>query len=112
MFTNNVFENVPHHRLLLLDHFLGLLDRGAMPLRFQLVIDKRLEKLKRHLLWQTALIELEFRANHDYRPAGVVHALPEQVLAEAPLLALERVGQRLERTIVGAAQNAAAAAVV
>src|SRR5882762_8860301 len=112
MFANDVFENVPHHRLLLLDHFLGLLDGRAVPLRFELVIDERLEKLERHLLRQTALIELEFRANHDYRPAGVVHALPEQVLAEAPLLALERVGQRLERTIVGSAQNAAASAVV
>src|SRR5712675_3456778 len=112
MFANNVFENVPHYRLLLLDHFLGLLDSGAMSLRFQLVIDERLEKLERHLLRQTALIELEFRADHDNGAAGVVHALAEQVLAEAALLALERIGQRLERTIVGSAENAAAAAVV
>src|SRR5712672_3297108 len=112
MFTNDVFENVPHHRLLLLDHFLGLLDGGAMPLRFELVIDERLEKLKRHLLRQTALIELEFRADHDNGAAGVVHALTEQVLAEAALLALERVGQGFERAIVGAAKNASAAAVV
>ena len=48
----------------------------------------------------------------DDRAAGVVHALAEQVLAEAALLALERIGERLERAIVGAAQHAAAAAVV
>ena len=94
MFANDVFENVPDHRILLLDHFLGLLDRGAVPLRFELVIDERLEKLERHLLRQTALVELEFRANDDDGTAGVVNALAEQVLAEAALLALERVGQR------------------
>src|SRR5205814_3254497 len=38
--------------------------------------------------------------------------LAEEVLAEAALLALERVGERLERTIVRAFEHAAAAAVV
>ena len=36
----------------------------------------------------------------------------KQVLAEASLLAFQRIGQRLQRTIVGAAQHAAAAAVI
>src|SRR4029077_7297503 len=36
----------------------------------------------------------------------------EKVLAEAALFALERVGKRLERAVVGAAQDASAAAVV
>ena len=48
----------------------------------------------------------------DDRTAGVVDALAEQVLAEPALLALERVGQRLQRAVVGPAQHAAAAAVV
>ena len=55
---------------------------------------------------------LQLGADHDDRTAGVVDALAEQVLAEAALLALEGVGERLERTVVGAAQHAAAAAVV
>src|ERR1700719_286930 len=101
MFANNVFENVPDNRLLLLDHFLGLLDGGAVTLRFKLVINERLEELERHFLRQTALVELECRADHDDGAAGVIHALTEQVLAEAALLALERVAERLERTIVG-----------
>src|SRR6202040_771244 len=54
----------------------------------------------------------EFRADDDYGAAGVVHALAEEVLAEAALLALERVAEGLERTVVGAAQHAAAAAIV
>ena len=112
MLANDVFENVPDDRLLLLDHFLGLLDGGAVALGFELVIDEGLEKLERHFLGQTALVELQFRADDDDGAAGVVDALAEQVLAEAALLALERVGQGFERAVVGAAQNAAAAAVV
>ena len=112
MFANHVFEDVPDDGFLLLDHLLGLLDGGAMAGGFELVIDERLEELEGHLLRQTALVQAQFRADDDDGAAGVVHALAEQVLAEAALLALERVGKRLERAIVGAAQNAAAAAVV
>ncbi len=112
MLADHVLENVPDDRFLRLDEFLGLLDGGAMARGFELVIDERLEKLERHLLGQTALVQLQFRADHDDRTAGIVHALAEQVLAEAALLALERVGERLERAIVGSAQHAATAAVV
>ncbi len=112
MLANDVFENVPNDRLLLLDHFLGLLDGGAVPLRFELVIDERLEELERHFLGQTALVEFQFRADDDDGTARIVHALAEKVLAEAALLALERIAEGLEWAVVGAAQNAAAAAVV
>src|SRR5260370_2893072 len=110
MFQDNVFQNVPNDGLLLLDHCVGLLDGGAVALSFELVIDERLEELERHLLGQTALVELEFRADDDDGAAGVVHALAEKVLAETPLLALERVAEGLERTGVGPTQNPAAAA--
>src|SRR6202030_3636422 len=112
MFANHVFENVPDDRILLLDHFLGLLDGGAVTLGFELVIDEGLEKLERHFLWQTALVKLQFGADDDDGTAGIVDALAEQVLTEATLLALESVGQGLERAIVGAAQNTATATVV
>ena len=95
MLANHFFEDVPDDRFLLLDHLLGLLDRGAVPGGFEPVVDERLEQLERHLLRQAALVELQFRADDDDRAAGVVHALAEQVLAEAALLALERVGERL-----------------
>src|SRR5258707_1893731 len=83
-----------------------------MALGFELVINERLEELERHLLRQTALVEFQFRADDDHGAAGIVHALAEKVLAETALLALERVGQRLERAVVGSAQNTAAAPVV
>ena len=59
-----------------------------------------------------ALVELELGPDDDDRPARVVHALAEQVLAEPALLALEHVGQRLERTLAAAANRLGAAAVV
>ena len=40
------------------------------------------------------------------------HALAQQVLTEASLLALQRVRQRLQRTIVGATQHAATTSVI
>ena len=98
--------------ILLLDQFLGLLDGGAMAALFQAMIDERLEQLERHLLGQTALVQLQLGTDHDDRTAGIIDALAEQVLAEAALLAFERIGERFERAVVGAAQHAAAAAVI
>ena len=96
----------------MLDHLLGLLDGGAVAGLLEAVIDEGLEELERHLLGKTALVQLQLGADDDDGTAGVVDALAEQVLAEAALLALEGVGERLERTVVGTAQHAAAAAVV
>jgi hypothetical protein len=63
-------------------------------------------------LGRAALVQLERRAHHDDRAARVVDALAQQVLAEAPALALDHVGQRLQRALVGAGHGLAAAAVV
>ena len=57
-------------------------------------------------------MQLELGAHHDHGAAGVVDALAEQVLAEAPLLALQHVGERLERALVGPGDGLAAPAVV
>ena len=112
MVLDDLFENVPHHGVLLLDQFLGLLDGGAMAALLEPMIDERLEQLQGHLLRQAALMQLQLGADHDDGAAGIIHALAEQVLAEASLLAFEGVGERFERAVVGAAQHAAAAAVV
>ncbi len=55
---------------------------------------------------------LSSRPGHDDRAAGEVDALAEQVLPEAALLALEHVGERLQRPLVGAGDDPAAPAVV
>src|ERR1035437_2726698 len=89
MVLDALFQDVPHHRVLLLHQFLGLLDGGAVAALFEAVIDERLEQLQRHLLGKAALMELQLRTHHDHRTARVVDALAEQVLAETALLALE-----------------------
>ena len=94
---DDLVEHVPDLGAAALDHALGGLDvLGDLgvdePLHHE-----RLEELERHQLGQAALVELERRADDDDRTARVVDALAEQVLAEAALLALQHVGQALER---------------
>src|SRR5690606_8971150 len=97
---------------LLLDELLCLLDGRGITLGVEAGIDERLEELESHLLRQAALVQLELRTRHDNRTARVVDALAEQVLTEAALLALEHVGQRLQRTLVRSGDDAATTAVV
>ena len=109
---DDLAQDVPHLGLLALDQPLRALDRLDVAAVLELADDERLEQLERHVLRQPALVELELGTDHDHRAARVVDALAEQVLAEAALLALEHVGERLERPVALAAHGAAAAAVV
>src|SRR5215471_1580605 len=112
MLADHLVENIPDLGLFLFDELLGLLNGGRQALGVKARVDERLEQLKRHLLGQPALLQLELGADHDDRAARVVDALAEQVLAEAALLALQHVGERLQRALVGAGDDAAAPAVV
>ena len=112
MLADHLFEDVPDFRALALDQALGGLDGRGFAAQLQLLEDERLEQLERHLLRQAALVQAQRRTDHDDRAARVVDALAEQVLAEAALLALDHVGERLQRALVGAGDRAAAAAVV
>ena len=112
MLANHLVEDVPNLRFFLFDQLLGLLDRGGQALGVEARVDERLEQFERHLLGQAALMQLEFGADHDHRAAGIIDALAQQVLTESPLLALQHVGQRLQRTLVGARDDAPAPTVV
>ena len=115
---DDLFEDVPHHGVpgqagrRALDHPLGGLDVLAVRQVDQTLHHERLEQLQRHLLGQTALVQLQLRAGDDDRAAGVVDALAEEVLTEAALLALEHVRQRLQRPVARARDRATATAVV
>src|ERR1700730_1258628 len=110
MLANDVVEDVPDVLALFLDHLLGALDSRDVALFFELVVDERLEQLEGHLLGQTALMQPKLGADYDDRAARVVDALAEQVLPEASRLALEHIGQRLQRTLGRSGDRAAAAA--
>src|SRR5690349_10897929 len=109
---NHLFENVPNDGILLFYQLLGLLNSCAMASLLQPVIDEWLKQFKRHLLRQTALVQLQLRTDHNDGAARVIDTLTEQVLTEPTLLALECIGERLERSIVRAAQHASTAAVI
>src|SRR5213083_3353225 len=109
---DDFFQDLVHLRGFLFDDLLRPLDRLGDPLLHQLVDNEGLEQLDRHGLGEPALVQPQLRAHHDHRPAGIVHALAEQVLAEPALLALEHVGQRLERPLAAPADRLRAAAVV
>ncbi|MPM12273.1 hypothetical protein SDC9_58625 [bioreactor metagenome] len=112
VFGDDLFEDVPHPRVLALDHPLGGLDVLRMVEVGQPLHHERLEQLQGHRLRQAALVQLELRADHDDRTAGVVDALAQQVLAETTLLALQHVGDRLQRAVARAGHRTATAAVV
>ena len=112
MFGDHLFEHVPHNRARTLDHALCGLDVLRVVEIDQSLHDERLEQLERHLLRQTALVQLQLRTDDDHRTTRVVDALAEQVLTETTLLALEHVGQRLQCTVARAGDRTATTAVV
>ena len=110
--ADDLFQNVPHDRALTLDHALGGLDVLGVVEIDQPLHHERLEQLQRHLLGQTALVQLEPRADDDDGTTRVVNALAEQVLTEPALLALEHVGQRLQRPVTRTGDRTTATTVV
>ena len=109
---DHLLQGVPHLGPHPVHHLLRGLHVGGEAALHQPLHDEGLEQLQRHLLRQAALVQLEVRIDHDHGAAGVVHALAQQVLAEAPFLALEHVGEGLERPVVRAGDGPAAAAVI
>ena len=94
---DDLLEEVPDLGPLLLVPLPGDLDARDEAFLLQLVEDERLEELQGHLLGQAALVELQLRTDDDDRPARVVDALAQEVLAEPALLAAQGLAQRLER---------------
>ena len=100
MLTNHLCEDIPDFRWLSLNHLFGSLDRAGQSAMFQLAKNERLEQLQRHFLGQTTLMQPQGRTGHNYRTSGVVDPLTQKILAETALLALDHIGQGLERTLV------------
>ena len=112
VFGDDLFEDIPHLRVLTLDHALGRLDVLSVVEIDQTLHHEGLEQLQRHGLGQTALVQVQLRTDDDDRTARVVHTLTEQVLTETSLLALEHVRQRLERAVARSGHRTSATTVV
>ena len=92
--------------------FLARLTVSAMPFSTSLWMMNGLKSSTAIALGRPHWCSRSSGPDHDDRPARVVHPLAEQVLAEPALLALEHVGQRLERPLAPAPDGLGAAAVV
>ena len=109
---NDLGQTFPHLGCLALHQALGALDGAHMPLGLQLVVDEGLEELDAHLLGQSALVQSEVRSGRDDRAPRIIHTLAKQVLPETALLALEHVGEGLERSPVGTGDDPSSPSVV
>ena len=112
MLGDDFLEHTPHSRVAAIDQMLRALHVLRIVEVHKTLDDERLEQLKRHRLRQTALVHAQARADDDHGTARIIHALTEQVLTEAALLALEHVSQGLERAVRSAGDRTAATAVV
>src|SRR5713226_8523906 len=108
MVFDDLLEYVPHFRLDTLDKAFRALDVVREVLLDQFAHDEGFEEFQGHLFGQTALMQLQIGADHDDGAARVVDALAEQVLTEAPLLALEHIGEALELVVAGTGYRAPA----
>ena len=109
---NHFGQNIPYFRNTLLDQLFGCLDGIGQAAQFQLVVDKRLEQLQRHLLGQAALMQFQIGTNHNDGTSGIIHALTEQILTETTLLALDDIGQGFQRTPIITGDRLAAAIII
>ena len=112
VFTDNLFQNIPHDRFLQFNQTFGRLDRCGQPHQFQLVENERFKQLQCHQLRQTALVQFQLRTNRNNRPTGIIDTFAQQILAETTAFALDHFGQRLQRTLVGPRHRLAATAVI
>ena len=96
---HDVFKDVPDNRLATINNLLGALDGFHDATLDEFADDERLVKLSCHQLRQTAFAHPQLRTNNDYRTCRIVNTLTEEVLTETALFALQRVGERLQRTV-------------
>ena len=112
MLFDDLFEDVPDKILALFHRALRALDVVALVRLDEPLHHEGLEELDRHLLRETALINFEFGTDDDDRTAGVVDALAQKVLTEAPLLAAQQPRERFELAVGRAGERLAAPAVI
>ena len=77
MLLDDVLESVPDSDIDLLDFLLRVLDVGRLLGLDEPLHDERLEELERHLLRETALIDLQVRTDDNNRTSGIVDTLAE-----------------------------------
>ena len=109
---DDVLQNTPDNGVFPVDDLLGRFHRLDDTALDEFADYERLVEFGRHILRNTHLVHLQFRTDDDDRTGRIIDTLTQQVLTEATLLALERVGQRLEGTVAFVLHGVALARVV
>ncbi len=112
MLFDDILEDVPDLAVNLFDQLLGVLDILGNLSALQFLHDKGLEQFQRHLLGDTALVDLQLGTDDDNASSRVVDTLAQKVLAETSGFTLQHIGEGLEGTVAGTCDRAASAAVV
>ena len=73
---------------------------------------KRLEQFQRHFFRQAALVQLQFRSDHDNRTTGVVDTFTKQVLTETALFSFKHVAERFQGPVAGTCHRTSASTVI
>src|SRR5262245_18264093 len=112
MSAGNLFENVPHFRGLPFNHLFSGTNGMNITEFLQASDNEWFEQDQRHLLGQTALMELQLGADDDDRAARIIDTLAKQVLAETPTLALEHIAEGFEGAIARASHSATVTSII
>ena len=96
--ANHFLQNRPDLRHFVVNQTAGAADVEGGLAQQKPRDDEGPEKFQRHMLRQTALVQVKRRADDNHRAAGIVHPFAQKILAEAALLALQTVGERFERS--------------
>ena len=97
---HHILQDIPNHRILAVYNLLSRLHRLDNTTLDELADNERFVQLGSHQFRQATLTHLQLRANNDDRTRRIIHTLTQQVLTETSLLTLQRVRERLQRTIV------------
>ena len=85
IFLNDGFQRIPYTRICRFNRFLCTLDILSLAQIGQPLHDKRLKQFQSHFFRQSALIQLQFRTDHDNATTGIVNTFTQQVLSESTL---------------------------
>ena len=93
MLFDHIFQHIPYLRIQPFHQLLRILDVLRNSSRHQFLHHEGFEQLDRHLLRQTALINLQFRSNYDNASSGIVNTLTQQVLTETSGFTFQHIGK-------------------
>src|SRR5579862_204608 len=91
-----IFKNIPNNCFFPVHELACRFHRFNYASFDQLADDKWFEKFSSHVLRQAALMQFEFRSDHNDRTARIIYTFPKQVLAKTPLFTFQDIAERFE----------------